>query len=164
MSKKTSSNKVKTAKELKEEEEKFLILSKADEVKGEQLTIDIDGELSTRQEIEEFIIGDPHSPEKMYDAYYRGIEKLLKRQLPQGKEFEPARKLIREEKNTFLTRGHRIKDDGTRGADSRMGHVEDAEKIVEILVDWVLSGSNMVDLYNKLRDLNVSLGYGTAKA
>ena len=35
--------------------------------------------------------------------------------------------LIYEEKNTFLTRGRRIDEKGIRGADGRMGYVDDMD-------------------------------------
>jgi hypothetical protein len=149
--------------EIKKEQEKMLIISKADEVKGEQLIIDLQGNLATEKELREFALGDIQDPERMYDVYYNGIQKLLLKHLPEGKPYKKARDFIFEEKNTYLTRGHRKNELGRRGADSRMGYREDGEKILEIIIDWIISRGDMASLYNTLRDLNVSKGYGNPK-
>lgn len=77
-----------------------------------------------------------------------------------GKQYKTARDLIFEEKNTFLTRGHRKNKFGIRGADSRMGYKEDVEKMLEIIIDWILKNGDMYSLYSILRELNISKGYG----
>jgi len=33
--------------------------------------------------------------------------------------------------------------------------------MLKIIMDWIMENATMVDLYNKLRELNVSKGYGT---
>lgn len=68
-----------------------------------------------------------------------------------GKQYKTARDLIFEEKNTFLTRGHRKNKFGIRGADSRMGYKEDVEKMLEIIIDWILKKGDMYSLYSILR-------------
>lgn len=103
-----------------EEIERMMLLSKADEVVGEQLTIDTDGLLQTEDELKKFALGEIDDPEKKFDIYYNGISKLLLKHLPEGKGYKKARDYIYEEKNTYLTRGHRINEKGIRGADSRM--------------------------------------------
>lgn len=143
-----------------EEIERMMLLSKADEVVGEQLTIDTDGLLQTEDELKKFALGEIDDPEKKFDIYYNGISKLLLKHLPEGKGYKKARDYIYEEKNTYLTRGHRINEKGIRGADSRMGHIEDAEKILELITTWIIQKGSMVDLYTKIRDLNIKLGYG----
>jgi hypothetical protein len=77
-----------------------------------------------------------------------------------GKQYKAARDFIFEEKNTFLTRGHRKNKFGIRGADSRMGYKEDVEKMLEIIIDWILKKGDMYSLYRILRELNISKGYG----
>ena len=138
----------------------MMLISKADEIVGEQLTIDIDGILQTEDELKKFALGDIDDPERKYDIYYKGISKLLLKHLPEGKGYKKARDYIYEEKNTYLTRGHRIDEKGIRGADSRMGHIEDADKILELITNWIIKKGSMVELYSTIRDLNIKLGYG----
>lgn len=147
-------------KEILQEEEKLLLIAEADSVKGEQLFIDLKGEIVTENELNKFAFGDTPDPELMYDVYYNGIQKLLIKHLPEGKAYKEARDYIFEEKNTFLTRGHRKQKDGKRGADSRMGYKEDAKQIMNIVIPWIIRKGTMVDLYTILRDLNISKGYG----
>lgn len=147
----------------KSEEEKLMLLAKADEVKGEQLVILPEG-LSTENELKKFALGDIDDPEKKFDFYYKGIMKLMRKFLPKGKENEKARKLIYEEKNTFLTRGKRINEAGIRGADSRMAYISDIEEMLNIIAEWVASQGTMVELFNKLHELNIEKGYGKSQA
>ena len=151
----------KTAKQLAEEQEKMEILARAGKVKGEQLLVGATGEIERENELRQFALGTIEDPEKKFDVYYKGIGRLLLAHLPKGPQNKTAREFIYEEKNTYLTRGKRIKKDGTRGADGRMGYIADAEEMLKIIMDWIMSNGTMVDLYNKLRDLNVSKGYGT---
>lgn len=155
-------NKKKESEKLSEQEEleRMMLISKADEVVGEQLTIDTEGLLQTEDELKKFALGHIDDPERKFDLYYNGISKLLLKHLPEGKGYKKARDYIYEEKNTYLTRGHRIDEKGIRGADSRMGHIEDAEKILELITHWIIIRGSMVDLYSTIRDLNVKLGYG----
>lgn len=158
--KNTKINQPLTEEEIQKEQEKLLIIAKADEIKGEQLIIDIEGNLATEKELRNFALGDIQDPERMYDVYYNGIQKLLLKHLPEGKQYKAARDFIFEEKNTFLTRGHRKNEFGIRGADSRMGYKEDGEKMLEIIIDWILKKGDMYSLYSILRELNISKGYG----
>jgi hypothetical protein len=141
-----------------DEEERMMILAQADQVKGMQLLLSDTGEFTSEPEIKAYALSEgPRDPERMYELYYKGIQKMLLRYLPKGK----ARTWIYEEKNTYLTRGHRIQDNGIRGADSRMGYPEDAETVFNIIINWVTTSRNSVDLYMTLRDLNIRSGYGT---
>lgn len=162
MSDNKKSNKKKETEKLSEQEEleRMMLISKADEVVGEQLTIDTEGLLQTEDELKKFALGDIDDPERKYDIYYKGISKLLLKHLPEGKAYKKARDYIYEEKNTYLTRGHRIDEKGIRGADSRMGHIEDAEQVLELITNWIIKKGSMVDLYSAIRDLNIKLGYG----
>ena len=85
--------------------------------------------------------------------------KLLRAYLPKGKINKEARDYIYEEKNTFLTRGHRINQYGIRGADSRMAYIEEHEELLNVITKWIISRGTMVDLFNTLRDLNREKGY-----
>jgi hypothetical protein len=155
--------KIKTTKKekiSKAEIEKIEILAKTDKVKGQQLTIDNKGKLESKRELKDFAIGTVENPKKKYDVYYKGISKLLIKHLPKGKDFEKSRDFIYEEKNVYLSRGHRKDKLGIRGADGRMGYISDAEEILKVVMDWILSNGTMVELYNTLRDLNNKKGYG----
>lgn len=142
-------------------EEKLRILAKADEVKGEQLQITPLG-INVDSELKKITQGIDDDPGKKYNVYYKGIRRLLLKSLLRGKENEKARKYIYEEISTFLTRGHRLRADGTRGADSRQGYIPDHEELLNIIVPWVVSNGTMVELFNTLHDLNISKGYGKA--
>jgi len=144
----------------KQEMERLELIAKADEVKGEQLSIGLKGEIYTENELRSFALGDIDNPAKKYDVYYNGISRLLRRHLPKGDTYKKARHYIYEEKNTFLTRGHRINIRGIRGADSRMGHLGDAEHMLKVVTDWIIDGGTMVELFTKIRDTNVERGYG----
>jgi hypothetical protein len=159
---------VKKGQELSEAEKlKLSILAKADQVKGEQLVFTSEGEIQSRNELKELAalggIGPIDDPQKKYDVYYNGISKLLRQHLPKGRANQKARNLIYEEKNVLLTRGHRKDDSGKRGADGRMGYVEDAEDVFRMVMDWVLRNGSMVDLYNMFRDKNIEKGFGAPK-
>lgn len=143
-----------------DEKEKLEILAKASYIKGEQLTITGSGRVESKNELRTFALGSIEDPEKKFEIYYKGIQKLLKAHLPRGKENKTARDYIYEEKNTYLTRGKRINRAGIRGADGRMGYITDAEEMLTIIMEWIMSNSTMVDLYNNLRELNISKGYG----
>jgi hypothetical protein len=147
-----------------EEQEKLMMLAKADEVKGEQLVISVDGTIQTEEELKKFALAGIDDPEKKYDLYYKGVMRLLRKHLPKGQSNKKARDYTYEEKNTYLTRGHRKNEQGIRGADSRMTYITDAEEFLDIIVKWVFEKGTMVDLFTKLRDLNVSKGYGAPKA
>jgi len=144
------------------EELRQRILAKADETKGEQFTIFPDGNMGAVNQIEEILkSGLPiDNPEKKYNLYYKGIERTLKNHLPKGKEFAKARSYVREEKCVFLTRGKRLNEQGIRNMDSRMGYIEDADKMLKLIMKWVSKNGTMVELHNEIRDLNISLGYG----
>lgn len=157
--KKTTSKK--SEEELRKEEEALSIIAKANETKGEQLNVSETGKLVTKKELKDYAIGNIDDPEKKFEIYYKGINKLLRKNLPKGKENKAARDYIYEEKNTYLTRGKRKNKMGIRGADGRMGYITDAEKILQIVMDWVISNDSDVNLFTTLRELNVSMGYGT---
>ncbi len=153
----------KKKKSNKEEEEKLKILSQADQVKGEQLSISSTGKVVTIKELKSFALGNTENPEKKYDLYYKGIQNILKKHLPRGKENKKARSYVYEEKNVFLTRGKRINKAGYRGADGRMGYTLDAEEALNIVMKWVRANGTMVGLFNGFRKINIKKGYGVRK-
>lgn len=75
------------------------------------------------------------------------------------KKYKTARDLIYDEKNTFLTRGHRKNEQGIRGADGRMAYINDINDLINIITKWISNKGTMYDLYSQLRDLNKSKGY-----
>jgi len=143
------------------EQEKLRILAETDAVKGEQLFITLAGNLERQNELRQFALGNIEDPERKYEVYYNGIQKLLLTHLPKGSKHKTARNYIQEEKNTYLTRGKRINRAGKRGADGRMGHVADADDLMKVVMDWIIANGTMVELFNTLRELNISKGYGT---
>jgi hypothetical protein len=150
-----------TEQQRKNNEEKLRILAEADAVKGEQLIITETGEVEKENELRQFALGSVEDPERKYEVYYKGIQRLLLTHLPQGKQNKVARDYIYEEKNTYLSRGKRINKAGIRGADGRMGYLVDADQIFKIVMEWIIANGSMVDLYNQLRTLNIDKGYGT---
>ncbi|MDQ2794977.1 MAG: hypothetical protein M3Y12_13370 [Bacteroidota bacterium] len=147
-----------------EDEERAMLLASTDAVKGEQLKISLTGEVITEQELRDYAVGYVSDPENMYNMYYLGIDKLLKKYLPQHPRYQEDRERIREEKNTYLTRGHRMRPNGRRGADGRMGYPTDAETVLNLVIHWAATSRNMAELYAQLLDLNVKSGYGMPAA
>lgn len=143
-----------------EEREREMILMQADEIKELTFDFTIDGQLELKSEMADMILEGIDDPEAKYDIYYNAIQRLLIKHLPKGAEHKSARDLIYEEKNTYMTRGHRKNEKGIRGADGRMSYIEDMHEIVNIVTEWITTRSTMYDLYIKLRDLNISKGYG----
>lgn len=145
----------------KEEKERLELLQKADEVasKGQQLKIDVSGEVVSENELNELIFKDTDNPEEKYKLYYDGISKLLKQNLPSGKTFEKARQIIFDEKNIYLTRGKKKDSNGVRGADSRMGYLSDLEELMKATIKWVVAKGTMTDLYEVYWNLNEEKGY-----
>jgi hypothetical protein len=148
-----------------EELEKMEILRKADKNKGEQIALTPDGRFESKKEIQDFAVGDIDDPDKKHDVYYKGIQKLLIRELPSGNSYKSARDLIYDEKNILITRGAKKDDQGIRGADSRMGFITDMEVALDIITNWIVERGTMYELYEKLRKKNTKLGYhnGTKK-
>lgn len=151
---------VKTAKEVANEREKLEIIAKADEAREQNFAFDENGALTIINEIRGMTIQEIDNPQEKYELYYKILNKLLRNYLPKGPENKKVRNVINEEKNTFITRGHRIRKDGTRGADGRMGYCTDISEFIEIVRDCYIHNASMMELYTRLRDLNISKGYG----
>src|SRR5688500_11477294 len=113
------------------------IFINADKKTSEQTFLDGFGNLQTEDELKHFSLGSiPDDPEKKYDVYYKGIERLLKTFLPKGPKNKIVRKMIREEKKIFLTRGKKLDPKGIRHGDSRMGYINDMEMVMNLIVTW----------------------------
>jgi hypothetical protein len=141
--------------------EKEEIFQKMNEQKGQQQIIDELGELKIHDELKNFKLQDTDDPEKKYDYYYKGIERLLKQiaSPKKNKEMKEAFKVLREEKNIFLNRGKRKNHRGIRGGDARMAYIGDMEIALNIISDCILSGGTPYDLYTGFRGKNIELGY-----
>lgn len=150
-------------KQHQQEAERAAILMKADEIKEEVLDFGIDGQLEFKSEIADLMLEQIDNPDEKYSLYYKVATRLLLKHLPKGEAYKDARELIYEEKNTFLTRGHRKNSAGIRGADSRMSYIPDIVELVNVITEWITSRGTMFELYLKLRDLNESKGYGTGE-
>jgi hypothetical protein len=158
--KKEPMEKVNQEKNSREEEERMQILFEADQVKGRQLSVDLDGNVEEVDELESFNLPKIDDPEEKYKIYYHGINKLLRNYLPKGKSFQQARQVIYDEKNVLLTRGKRKNNNGYRGADSKMGFYNEMEIVFDIVFDWAKKKGTMTDLYKELWNKNEELGFG----
>lgn len=143
-----------------QEAEKLAILSKADEIKEETFDFGMDGIAEIKNEVSDMVLDAIDDPEEKYQLYYNVLNKMLQKALPKGDENKGARDLIYEEKNTFLSGGHRKNKNGIRGGDGRMGYRTDMHEIINVIAEWIASRSGMFDLYIKLRALNIEKGYG----
>lgn len=145
-----------------QEAEKLAILSKADEIKEETFDFDVDGIIELKNEVSDMALDAIDDPEEKYQLYYNVLNKMLHQALPKGDANKKARDLIYEEKNTFLSGGHRKNKAGIRGGDGRMGYRTDMHEIINVVTEWIASRSGMFDLYVKLRALNIEKGYGVS--
>ncbi len=146
-------------KEQEQEAERASILMKADEIKEETFDFDMDGQIELKSELADMMLEQIDDPEAKYELYYNVVNRLLRKHLPKGEKYKPARDFIYEEKNTFLTRGHRKNEQGIRGADGRMAYINDINDLINIITKWISNKGTMYDLYSQLRDLNKSKGY-----
>jgi len=142
-----------------QEEERLQLLMEADKNKEESFQFDFDGDVVLKSEIADLVLEQIDNPKEKYELYYNVVNRLLKKHLPKGKQFEKERNFIYEEKNVFLTRGHRKNDKGIRGADGRMAFTDDINELVNIITDWITSKGGMFELYSKLLELNKTKGY-----
>lgn len=146
-------------KEQEQEAERASILMRADEIKEETFDFDMDGQIELKNELADIMLEQIDDPEAKYELYYNVVNRLLRKHLPKGEKYKTARDLIYEEKNSFLTRGHRKNEQGIRGADGRMAYIKDINDLINIITKWISNKGTMYDLYSQLRDLNKSKGY-----
>ncbi len=144
----------------KEDIERLELLQKSDEIKGEQLTIDVDSNITLENQAEKLIGQQIDDPVQKFQLYYKGLNKLLKDNLPKGKENEEVRRIIYDEKNILINRGAKKDDRGIRGSDGRMAYLEDLEIAIQIVADWTRKKGSSSDLYMAFWDKNEELGYG----
>ena len=144
----------------KEDTERLEILQKANEVKGEQLSINIDSELTIENQAVKLLGQTIDDPVEKFQLYYHGLTKLLKDNLPKGKENQQVRRIVYDEKNVLINRGAKKDEKGIRGSDGRMAYLEDLEFAIQIVADWISKKGSPSELYMAFWDKNEELEYG----
>lgn len=156
-----SLNKNKVERKLsKEDLERLEILQKSEEVKGEQLFINYDSEVVIENEAEQLLGQKIDDPVQKFQLYYHGLTKLLKDNLPKGKEFEDVRRIVYDEKNILINRGAKKDEKGIRGSDGRMAYTEDLEEAIKIVAEWTSRKGTPAELFMAFWDKNEELEYG----
>lgn len=141
------------------ERRELFLQADAEAQKDQQLLLDPEGNISVQKESLQMGLSAAENPEDKYLIYYDGITKLLKEYLPKGKKYEALRRPIYDEKNIFLNRGKAKGPDGVRGGDGRMTYQPDMQRILDEIVQRIVSKGTALDLYERLWDLNESMGY-----
>lgn len=149
-----------TGKLSDKERERLELLQKADQVRGQQLTLEADGQLASKSELKQFALGTVENPSKSHEVYYAGIQRLLLKFLPKGKQNQRLRRIIYDEKNVFLNRGKKKDERGIRGADGRIDYLADKEEALSQVIEWARTRQTMGDLYMVFWRLNEKYGYG----
>ena len=144
----------------KEDLERLELLQKSEEVKGEQLALDINSELITENEADKLLGQQIDDPVTKFQLYYNGLTKLLKDTLPKGKDFEDVRRIVYDEKNILINRGAKKDDKGIRGSDGRMAYLDDLEIAIKIVAIWTSNKGTPAELFISFWDKNEELGYG----
>lgn len=144
----------------KEDLERLEILQKSEDVKGEQLIINLDSELVIENQAELLLGQRIDDPVEKFQLYYHGLTKLLKDNLPKGKEFEDVRRIVYDEKNILINRGAKKDEKGIRGSDGRMAYIEDLEEAIKIVADWTSRKGSPAELFMAFWDKNEELEYG----
>lgn len=88
-------------KEQEQEAERASILMKADEIKEETFDFDMDGQIELKSELADMMLEQIDDPEAKYELYYNVVNRLLRKHLPKGEKYKPARDFIYEEKIHF---------------------------------------------------------------
>ncbi len=160
MEDKKSKKDIKKRELSKEDIERLEILHRSEEIKGEQLTIDLNYDLVIENQAEKLLGQKIDNPVEKFQLYYHGLTKLLKDNLPKGKENESVRRIIYDEKNVLINRGAKKDEKGIRGSDGRMAYVEDLEKAIEIVANWITKKGTSAELFMAFWDKNEELEYG----
>jgi len=156
-----NSNKNKIERKLsKDDLERLDILQKSEKIKGEQLFINYDSELVVKNEAEQLLGQKIDDPVQKFQLYYHGLTKLLKDNLPKGKEFEDVRRIVYDEKNVLINRGAKKDEKGIRGSDGRMAYTEDLEQAIKIVAEWTNKKGTLAELFMAFWDKNEALGHG----
>lgn len=158
MEKKTNKKETELSPEDLERRELFL-QADAEAQKDQQLLLDPEGNITTQRESIQLGMSSAGDPEEKYKIYYDGIMKLLREYLPKGEKYKASREYIYDEKNIFLSRGKAKGPNGVRGGDGRMTYQPDMQRILDEIVQWIVGKGTMIDLYERLWDLNESMGY-----
>jgi hypothetical protein len=150
-----------TTRQLSQEDlERLDLLQKSENVKGEQLFLDLDEGVRIENEALSFMGKQIDDPVQKFQLYYNGLDKLLRDSLPKGKVNESIRRIIYDEKNILINRGAKKNNNGIRGSDGRMAYLEDLELALGIVVDWVGKKESYQTLFLAFWDKNEELGYG----
>ena len=144
----------------KEDIERLEILQKSEEIKGEQLSLNLDSELVSENEAEKLLGQQIDDPVTKFQLYYNGLTKLLKDNLPKGKDQEEVRRIVYDEKNILINRGAKKDEKGIRGSDGRMAYLDDLEQALKIVANWTSIKGTPVELFMAFWDKNEELGYG----
>ncbi|MCK9413140.1 MAG: hypothetical protein M0Q53_12635 [Prolixibacteraceae bacterium] len=144
----------------KEDVERLEILQKSEEIKGEQLLLNLDSELVIENEVEKLLGQQIDDPVTKFQLYYHGLAKLLKDTLPKGKNYEDVRRIVYDEKNILINRGAKKDDKGIRGSDGRMAYLDDLERAIKIVANWTNKKGTPAELFMDFWDKNEELGYG----
>lgn len=160
MTKKNIGKKRGKRKFTKEDLERLEILQKSEEVKGEQLFINLDSEIKVENQAEKLLGQKIDDPVQKFQLYYHGLSKLLKDSLPKGKAFEDVRRIIYDEKNILINRGAKKDEKGIRGSDGRMAYMEDLEEAIKIVANWTTRKGTPAELFMAFWDKNEEFGYG----
>lgn len=144
----------------KEDLERLEILQKSEEIKGEQLVLNLEAEFAVENEAEKLLGQKIDDPDTKFQLYYSGLNKLLIDNLPKGKNFEKERQIIYDEKNILINRGAKKDKKGVRGRDGRMAYLDDLELALRIVADWTSKKNTAAELYMAFWDKNEELGYG----
>jgi len=140
--------------------ERLEILHKAEQVKGEQLMLDINADIVIENQAEKLIGQKIDDPVQKFQLYYKGLNNLLRDNLPKGKENEHVRRIIYDEKNILINRGAKKDEKGIRGSDGRMAYLDDLEMAIKIVADWLSKKGSPADLFMAFWDKNDELNYG----
>ncbi|SHN13679.1 hypothetical protein [Flavobacterium xinjiangense] len=144
----------------KEDLERLDILQKSEEIKGEQLSINLDSEIIIENYAEQLLGQSIDDPVQKFQLYYHGLSKLLKDNLPKGKESEDIRRIVYDEKNILINRGAKKDEKGIRGSDGRMAYLQDLEEAIKIVAEWTSRKGTSAELFISFWDKNEELGYG----
>ena len=140
--------------------ERLEILHKAEQVKGEQLMLDVNADIVIENQAETLIGQKIDDPVQKFQLYYKGLNNLLRDSLPKGKENEHVRRIIYDEKNILINRGAKKDEKGIRGSDGRMAYLDDLEMAIKIVADWLSKKGSPADLFMAFWDKNDELNYG----
>lgn len=144
----------------KEDIERLEILQKAEEVKGEQLALDINAQLIVENQAEKLIGQKIDDPVQKFQLYYKGLNNLLRKHLPKGKENEEIRRIVYDEKNILINRGAKKDENGIRGSDGRMAYIDDLESAIKVVAKWISKNGSPAELFMAFWDKNEEMNYG----